>query len=702
MKRNGKNTSLLSDLFTLWPRASFAGWGLGLACVTALAQAAPASGTLEAYEDRVMEGSFLLDDALELKASAYNASGWPRSWHVDYSVLRQKGATDSRSRAVGIGGFLDTPNYGALSVNANLVEQTADLFGSNVLTTQQKASTWRIDQRAVPLDGGWSANHSAGNINTGMVPLTHGIGRVWVPTTQIRGAAGQWSLTDAVDLNASSGRTGVLTGIDVSGFESTGGQISSVGAQMRLPLNAANGRSDAAIQLIDGHNIADNAGGGRQDTRAFWTSAAWEGRAPWTEGLTPGYLPVSERQGGLRLQGNVLSSTGTRDGTALGLWADAAWRTERWRNTAGVFRFDPKLRWGTTVLASDLQGVYWQADTATRQWRTGFTAELSDSVSGAVAGATGRSAFMSVNGRYSLDSRSAIGATLNLRTLTSPGQALMLSWDRSSDWGQTQWRSDFAHTQASNITRLGLDQNWPVMRPASFNTSVAWERVEGGLTPTTGWIWGLLGTLSPLPQWTIDSAVRGARRSDGSQSINANLGLAWQPAIGWSLAFRYTEARGQEPLQPLVVSALTAAMLPALTPTTVNRSLQLLLRYEGRAGSSTAPLGGLPGTGAGSLSGSVYFDADANNRREASEAGVPNITVILDRRYVTRTDAQGRYEFPAVAAGEHLVEISSDNVPLPWSPALREPVKTSVQVRGTTIQDFAVQRDHAQEFTAQR
>ena len=99
------------------------------------------------------------------------------------------------------------------------------------------------------------------------------------------------------------------------------------------------------------------------------------------------------------------------------------------------------------------------------------------------------------------------------------------------------------------------------------------------------------------------------------------------------------------------------------------------------------------GSGAGSLSGSVYFDADANGRREASEGGVPGVPVILDRRFVTRTDAQGRYEFPAVAAGEHVIEVSSDNVPLPWSPALRDAVKVRRYVRQFTAQDFAVQRD---------
>jgi hypothetical protein len=89
----------------------------------------------------------------------------------------------------------------------------------------------------------------------------------------------------------------------------------------------------------------------------------------------------------------------------------------------------------------------------------------------------------------------------------------------------------------------------------------------------------------------------------------------------------------------------------------------------------------------------VFFDADANGRREASEGGVPGVTVILDRRYVTRTDAQGRYEFPSVAAGEHLIEVSPDNVPLPWSPTLRDPIKTVVLVRQSHSLDFAVQRE---------
>jgi hypothetical protein len=99
------------------------------------------------------------------------------------------------------------------------------------------------------------------------------------------------------------------------------------------------------------------------------------------------------------------------------------------------------------------------------------------------------------------------------------------------------------------------------------------------------------------------------------------------------------------------------------------------------------------GGGAGSLGGTVFYDANSNGKREASEGGVPNITIILDRRYVTRTDTQGRYEFSAVAEGNHLLEISSDNVPLPWSPQQRDPVGVEVEVRAAAVKDFAVQRE---------
>jgi hypothetical protein len=657
-----------------------------------------AAGGSAAYVDRVMDLPPEADEPLLLKATSYDDSGWSRGWRIESATTSQRGFSQSRNQSLGLSGFLDTPDYGIWSATANLVQARDSVPGNPQLSAS--GSSWRLDQRALPLDGGWRANHSLGDINTGGTPLARGLGRVSLPSAPIRGLAGQWTRGDDIDLNVSGGRAGVFNGVDLSGFNQTGGRIVSAGGQMRLdgqPANspAALGRLDAAFQVVDARELPfDLFTGARQNAQSAFASAAWEGAAPWSESLAGGTAPVAERRGGLRVQGNLVGSHASLDGRANGLWADAAWRTDRWRQTAGLFRFDPNLRWGAAVLASDLQGAYWQADTATRRWQLAFSGELSDAVSTRDA----RSAYLTSYGSYRIDSRNGLSASASLRALSNPAQALMLSWDRTSGWGQTQWRSDVVHATGLRTLRFGADHNWLLAAPATLTSSLAWERLTGSSAgAVTGWIWGLLGSLSPLVNVSLDGSLRGANRSDGSSSLNANLAASLNLQRGWSLSLRYTEARGQEPLSTLLTSALSTALTSAVNANTLalpaSRSVQLLLTYQGRAGSSPRPLGGLPGGGAGSISGAVYFDADNNGRREASEGGVPGVTVMLDKRYVTRTDAQGRYEFAYVAAGEHLIEVSSDNVPLPWSPALREPVKTSVGVRQISTQDFAVQRD---------
>jgi hypothetical protein len=696
MKGQAHSPAALLLFVMTWRRHGIAGLGLLFTSAAALGQ--PASMQAPgSYVDRVMDGQPGLDGGLQLKASEYNETGWPRSWHADYALFKQTGNGNSATGALDLGGFMETPNHGALSAHASLSRRGAGASGFRAAAGN---SDWRIDQRALPLDGGWFANHNAGNINTTSTRLARGTGRVSIPATPLHGVGGQWYLPDSIDLNAATGSTGLFTGFNSSGFESSAGRITSAGGQFRLPAGmtpGTGGRADAALQLMDGKNIPDGGGFGiTQDTRAWFAAASWEGPSPWESGLAAGYGAAHERVGGLRLQANMVQSSGTQSGGATGLWLDAAWRTERWRQAAGVFRFEPNLRWGTTGLAGDLQGLYWQGDTATRQWQAGFAAELSDTVSGSQAGgaASGGSAFVNLNGRYLLDISNTVAAALSFRTITSPGQAVQFSWNRAGDWGQTQWRADLAKASGARTLRLGVDHSWPVLWTALLSTSLALERIHGSANPGSGLVWGVLGTVSPWPQWSVDASLRGTR-GNGGESLNANIGVNWQPSGGWSLSLRYTESRGQETPQALVVSALTAATLqPAVnTNTQANRSIQLLLRYQDHAGMATAPLGGLPGTGAGSLAGTVFFDADANGRREASEGGVPGVTVILDRRYVTQTDAQGRYEYPSVAAGEHLVEVSSDNVPLPWSPVLREPVKTRILVRQTHSLDFAVQRE---------
>jgi len=652
-----------------------------------LATPAPAA---QPYLDRVLDPGVAQDDPLEQEPGNYNAEGWPRSLRLDYALGSQRGASRTLSQAVLFNGFLDTPNHGALSVTASLNSLRQDsVAGFAPVPSAATGNSWRIDQRALPLDGGWLAHHSAGDTTTLLSPLARGLGRLYLPTTPIEGVAGQWQQGEAAQLNLATGRAGLFNGLDINGFRLSGGDIVTGGAQLRLAGgHAGPSRTDAAIQLAEARNVPENGlASSQHNTRSVWSALAWEGSAP--SGPAPGLTPLAQPLGWLRLQANWLQSAHSRDGSAWGGWLDGAWRSELFQNTAGLFYFQPHLRWGAMTAASDLRGLYWRADTSARQWQLGWTAELADSVSGLYAS----SVYASLYGRYRLDTRNALGATLALRSGSGAGRSLQLSWDRLSDWGQTQWRGDYASLGGARTMRAGVDHSWPLRANTLLATSLAWERSSGAsAAPSDAWNWGILSSWSPATGVSLDASLRGAHGS-GTDALNANLGLAWQLQRGWSLIARYAEVRGRDPLSPLVVSALTAATQAAVAPTPAHRSLQLVLRYEERSGTASAPLGGLPGSGAGSLSGTVYFDADHNGRRDATEAGAAGVAVVLDRRYVVRTDAQGRYEFPTVASGQHVLEIQADHVPLPWSPAEREPVKTTVYVRQLTMQDFALQRE---------
>jgi hypothetical protein len=121
----------------------------------------------------------------------------------------------------------------------------------------------------------------------------------------------------------------------------------------------------------------------------------------------------------------------------------------------------------------------------------------------------------------------------------------------------------------------------------------------------------------------------------------------------------------------------------------------LTVRYQKASGSQFAPLGGAPGAGAGEIAGNVYLDANNNGLFDAGEAGAANVTVLLDGRYSTQTDARGHFDFPAVTAGRHVITVSSDNLPLPW--VLIGGGRTEVQVatRGRAEVNIGAQRTSA-------
>ena len=118
----------------------------------------------------------------------------------------------------------------------------------------------------------------------------------------------------------------------------------------------------------------------------------------------------------------------------------------------------------------------------------------------------------------------------------------------------------------------------------------------------------------------------------------------------------------------------------------------LTIRYRRVSGSHFAPLGGAAGAGSGEIAGTVFLDANNNGRSDAGELGAPNVTVVLDGRFSVQTDANGRFVFPVVATGHHVITAIADNLPLPWSLINGGRAQIEVATRGRTQVDIAAQR----------
>ncbi len=648
-----------------------------------VAQVAPAAAT--GYVDQVLDEGPQKDQ--EEEQSGYNTAGWPRSLRLEYSLASLSGAATSRDQALAFSGFVDTPDWGALSLNGAFTQSHLDAVGAG---SQPNRFTWRADQRAMPFSGGWLADHQAGDISTLAPPLARGVGRLFLPTSPVYGVGGHWYRADTLDVNLVAGRLGLYSGLDVNGFQSQPGKIVSGGAQMRFTIPGVPGNWAGAAQVSEAQGVEEGGVPGGLKIGSAWSTLAWEGRAPWAdkvEGLAA--QPMASRVGGLRVQGNLIQSTTDPGQSAQGEWLDAGWRTESLQNLAGVYRFDPNVRWGPTVFASDLEGAYWRADMFSRQWQLGWSVETDRSVTGAGAS----SSFANVNARYRLDTRNTFGTTIAMRQGSGEGKSVQVTWDRRSLFGQLQLRASALRTQLSTTTALGLDHAFNLTIPNSLAVSLGWSQTQfasGGALD--GWTWGVLANYFPWPGLSFSGNLRGAHAVTGD-SLNLAVGATWEFMHNWSLVLRYSQSRGIDPGSLQVVSALTEALQAATQPAPPTRSIQMLLRYEEHAGTAYAPIGGLPGAGAGRLAGTVFFDTNDNGRRDASEGGAPNIVVVLDGRYVTRTDAQGLFEFAAVVAGDHKLQVQADNVPLPWSPANQDAVPALVTVRGSTTVDFPLRRE---------
>jgi hypothetical protein len=648
------------------------GW---LAAAVARAQTPPPAPSADApYQDRYIAGGSLTPDLSSGDYTTSDPSGLARSIRIDAvaSMLRQEGP--GAAPAVNENGVVadaqwDTASFGAWS--ADLGARTGGTQRSAAGNAYGDAS-FALHQRGMPFDDGWQLDNALGDINTPLIDLARQQPRFLLTSAPMQGFDTEWRGPAGLQLLAGGGEPGIYEGIKVPTFQTLGGTTGTLGAQW-----------SPAPQWSVGAELA-----AARDVTLYYESldnTATTATLPHFSSNT-GFLSAGWQEGSTRAQLNVIDGSVDGLGNAFGTWLDAAQTRGAFTNAFGLFHIDPNLAWGNQVITNDVQGGYYRLGYQTRRWVADIGVDEVRSVSGDGVSTT----FVNADARYQLSRDVGVGGVANLRHSDSDNAWSLEGYvDDVNGLGTGRLQLDYATDAQTSDASVTLQQSWNMHAGTRLSTSLSVDRSNGSaVTPALQSTLGQQSTLVRLALYgggdlsarlSLDGSVQWADAIAGhaAPATMADVSLIWQLAPGWSLFGTYYENRIGS-WTPLVVTSPLAPATPTVVPAMGQRGVFLTIRYQAARGAHFAPLGGSPGAGAGRLTGVIYLDANENGRFDAGETGAANVTVILDGRFSTRTDANGRFDFPAVAAGHHVLRVQGDNLPLPWT--LADEGRTEVEV----------------------
>ena len=664
-------------------------WGLGF-LTAALPRPAAAQSAVPpeapAYEDHYIAGGTLSPDISLSDYGTSDPQGLARSIRVDAvaSVLQQEGANPApteHENGIILNTQWDTVSYGAWSADA------AGRFGAAPVRNPDGTygtSSFSVHERGMPFDGGWQTDNSLGDIYAPLIDLARAQPRILLGQGPMAGFDTEWRGPSGLQIVAGAGEPGIFDGIKVPTFDTLGGSTATLGAQWSPAPNVWVGGEYAGAHDVDVYYAPVNP--------ALFPGQASSQRISSDTGIV---TAAWQEDASTRMQLNLID--GTLDGyaNALGAWFDATHTHAGVTQSFGVFRIDPNLAWGNQLITSDVQGGYYRVDYQGRRWLADFGVDEVKSVSGDTPTTT----FLTGDARYQLSRDTGIGGVANLRYSDSnTAWSVQAYLDNANSWGTGRGQLDYATDPQTSDATFTLQQTWNMPTGARLSTSAALDRIEtsaitGFAEDSTLVRVALYGGGDLTARLALDGTLQWATAVQGraAPSTSADVTLSWQLGRNWSLLGSYYENRVGSWTQLVVTSPLTPPTL-APVPSTGERGVFLTLRYQQARGAHFVPLGGAPGSGSGRLTGIVYLDANENGRFDAGEPVAPNVTVILDGRFSTRTDTNGRYDFPAVAAGHHVLTVQADNLPLPWTLTNSGRTEVDVATRERTDIDIGAVR----------
>lgn len=672
----------------------------------ALVEAAP-----KAYQDNFMSGPDVDAASADEAASLVEEPQGFRAWLVESRIGFGDSTTtgSSRQRAAEFGQRLEyrreTLNYGELVLQADGRHLSGDdlasggSVGSIGYATEATSSRITLRNIGLPLTTRTFADNAVGDISS---ELTDGLGRNYrlsLGSTTVRGASTRIFNTDT-DLRAGFGERGTLTGGPYPGFEKSQGTLGWLGLTQRL-----GDRWFAAAQVDQAHDIPASyvnpltgQGSGSKNVMS------------WAASIGRGHDVV--RDGEVKARATLIgSSTSSQTpdvatGDSQGLFIEASARTGLYRHEFGAHTARPNLYFGDYAVASGTQGAYWRLDRSTSRLNWGGALDYERAQSDASSNLSGYSRTgASGNVQYLFDRNTSAGGSLSVSQTgydkTQDGSASSAEGTRSlygHAFYQTRWfdwpRSRFSLTvrrneqivlgdQAATGEELQWEQDWiggryETMRPELTTTLGYAHDTSDGVArnyPTAGlqfryWLDSSFHVGGNLRYTSQNGGLYTSRGLSGSLTAEKEL------ARGWRLGFaaNFNQAR-----VAVVQTSISGTQLYRSN----DKTAYIYLRWEGSAGAAY-PTAGARGNGAGSgsVAGRVFFDANRDGEQQSGEGGAANVEVLLDGRYRTTTDRDGRFEFPLVTTGRHQLTLTLDSVPLPWGAAGDSGVSVNVPLRG--------------------
>ncbi|MGO9513891.1 MAG: hypothetical protein ACLP2F_09655 [Steroidobacteraceae bacterium] len=632
-----------------------------------------------AYQDRYISGDSLAPDISAGQETGGEGEGLARFLQIDAVTSRLTSSGDGSSSSFMENGIVakslwETAGYGAWSLDASA------RLGGDSQTEPGQGGVVTLRQRGMPFDGDWLAENALGDLNSPDIGLARIQPRFYLPTGPMQGLTTEWHGPSDLQIVAGGGVPGIYDGILVPDFRTLDGSTATAGAQWSPASHWTVGG-----QFVEAHDVNLAVGTAIENSPLFSSDT--------------GLLTAAWADGGEHVQMNLLDGDVDGKGNGVGGWVDGSITQGRIVQNAGIFRIDPNVTWGNQLIASDVQGGYYRFSYQSRQWLSDAGIDEVRSVSDLGTNTT----FLTGDTRYQILRDWGIGGVGNL-SLSDGGNSWSLQGyvDHVNRWGTGRVQGDYATTPSGHDTTLTLDQTWSMPAGIRLSTSTFVERISSTNVDSVqpageqdGTVLGIAayGGGQFTARLSAEGNVRWATSVQGrvAPGVSANVSLTYQLSPAWKILLTYYDSQIGS-WTPLTVESPLTPPVATPIPAVEERGVFLTFRYQRASGSHFAPLGGAPGAGSGQIAGIVYLDANNNGRLDAGEAGAANVTVVLDGRFSAQTDATGRFDFPVVATGHHVITVISDNLPLPWTLVNEGRTEVEVSTRGRTDISIGAQR----------